>query len=91
MVGLREAQREPGLEPCSLVVTSQLPVRLEPIAGSPSQPLGSTCFVAVSSSDSAFSHGQRSFLKFAGFMTSPVVKSLPSHCRGHEFDPWLGN
>ena len=28
MVGLREAQREPGLEPSSLVVTSQLLVRL---------------------------------------------------------------
>ena len=28
MVSLREAQREPGLEPSSLVVTSQLPVRL---------------------------------------------------------------
>ena len=53
VVGLREAQREPGLEPSSLVVTSQLASRetLEPIAGFPSQPLGSTCFVAVGSRD----------------------------------------
>ena len=64
---------------------------LEPIAGFPSQPLGSTCCVAVGSRDSAFSRGQRSFLKLAGSTTSPVFKSPPSCCRGHEFDPWLRN
>ena len=63
----------------------------EPIAGFPSQPLGSTCFVNVSCSDSAFSCDQRSFLKLAAFMTSPVVKSPPSHFRGCEFDRWLEN
>ena len=25
------------------------------------------------------------------FPGGPVVRSLSSHCRGHRFDPWLGN
>ena len=30
-------------------------------------------------------------VRMKAFPGSPVVKSLSSHCRGHEFDPWSGN
>ena len=29
--------------------------------------------------------------QFEDFLGGPVVKTLHSQCRGHRFDPWLGN
>ena len=30
-------------------------------------------------------------LALRDFPCGPVVKTLCFHCRGHRFDPWLGN
>ena len=28
---------------------------------------------------------------YRDFPGGPVVRTLPLHCRGHRFHPWLGN